>query len=78
MPSKPPACKLESPLLRPLRVSNPLEGISHADLMNQVELFAREKGLEEHTADLKKGALVAQGKTEAFGRSIHLRLATNA
>lgn len=43
-----------------LRVSNPLGGISYEDLMNDVELFAEEKGLVEHTEILKKGALVAQ------------------
>lgn len=42
------------------RVSNPLEGISHDDLMQDVEHFAQEKGLVEHVSVLKKGALVAQ------------------
>jgi hypothetical protein len=42
------------------RISNPLGGIPKDVLMADVESFAEETGLTEHTAMLKKGALVAQ------------------
>ncbi|KAK4142896.1 uncharacterized protein C8A04DRAFT_29473 [Dichotomopilus funicola] len=42
------------------RIRNPLEGLSHAELMSRVEVFAQEKGLTEHIGLLRKGALVAQ------------------
>lgn len=42
------------------KIKNPLEGIPYSQLMNDVEEFAREKGLEEHVAVLRQGALVAQ------------------
>ncbi|KAG5916980.1 hypothetical protein E4U42_007420 [Claviceps africana] len=42
------------------RIRNPLQGISREQLMQDVELFAHQRGLQEHTALLKKGALVAQ------------------
>ncbi|KAI1329063.1 sugar transporter-domain-containing protein [Xylariaceae sp. FL0255] len=42
------------------RIANPLKGIPRAQLMRDVEAFAQEKGLSEHLAVLKKGALVAQ------------------
>ncbi|TVY45366.1 putative metabolite transport protein [Lachnellula subtilissima] len=42
------------------RIKNPLVGISKETLLRNVEEFAREKGLSEHTAILQKGALVAQ------------------
>ncbi|KAK0724649.1 hypothetical protein B0H67DRAFT_641161 [Lasiosphaeris hirsuta] len=42
------------------KIRNPLKGIPYHDLMRRVELFAEEKGLGEHVALLRKGALVAQ------------------
>jgi sugar porter (SP) family MFS transporter len=42
------------------RIQNPLHGIPKAKLLSQVEQFAREKGMEEQLAMLKKGALLAQ------------------
>ncbi|SPO35925.1 related to HXT5 - Hexose transporter with moderate affinity for glucose [Pseudozyma flocculosa] len=41
-------------------LENPLWGVPRDRLLHDVEVFAREKGLEEHTELLKKGALVAQ------------------
>lgn len=37
-----------------------MAGISQETLLRNVEVFAQEKGLSEHTAILQKGALVAQ------------------
>lgn len=42
------------------RIKNPLEGIPHDELMSRVEGFVQEKGLTEHVAMFRKGALVAQ------------------
>ncbi|AEO67862.1 0aee102a-6c78-4519-849c-70092b746bbd [Thermothielavioides terrestris] len=42
------------------RIKNPLEGIPRDELMSRVDAFAQEKGLTEHVALLRKGALVAQ------------------
>ncbi|KAJ9132423.1 hypothetical protein NKR23_g11209 [Pleurostoma richardsiae] len=42
------------------RIQNPLEGIPREQLMRDVEVFAREKGLEEQLPLLRKGALIAQ------------------
>ncbi|KAK4152217.1 putative polyol transporter 1 [Chaetomidium leptoderma] len=42
------------------RIRNPLEGLSRDELMSRVEVFVQEKGLTEHTALFRKGALVAQ------------------
>ncbi|KAI4235958.1 MAG: hypothetical protein L6R40_006326 [Gallowayella cf. fulva] len=42
------------------RIQNPLAGIPRATLFKNVEDFATEAGLSEHTALLQKGALVAQ------------------
>lgn len=42
------------------RIRNPLQGIPREQLMQDVELFAQQRGLQEQTALLKKGALVAQ------------------
>ncbi|KAL8692978.1 MAG: hypothetical protein Q9218_002095 [Villophora microphyllina] len=42
------------------RIQNPLVGISRATLFKNVEDFATEVGMTEHTALIKKGALVAQ------------------
>lgn len=42
------------------RIQNPLDGIPRETLFEQVEEFARDANLVEHTALLKKGALVAQ------------------
>ncbi|GLB43018.1 putative major facilitator superfamily, sugar transporter (TC 2.A.1.1) family protein [Lyophyllum shimeji] len=42
------------------RIQNPLHGIPKAKLLAQVEDFAREKGMEDITPILKKGALLAQ------------------
>jgi len=42
------------------KLKNPLAGFSKAELMQDVEEFAREKDLEDILPLLKKGALVAQ------------------
>merc|ERR1711977_618410 len=42
------------------KVSNPLAGITYEELMHDVEMFAQEKGLEDKTDLIKRGALVAQ------------------
>ncbi|OAQ67873.1 sugar porter (SP) family MFS transporter [Pochonia chlamydosporia 170] len=42
------------------RIRNPLQGIPRSQLMADVENFALRRGLQEHVAILKKGALVAQ------------------
>lgn len=42
------------------RIKNPLAGIPRNELMSRVEAFAQEKGLQEHIALLRKGAVVAQ------------------
>ncbi|KAM0746491.1 hypothetical protein T439DRAFT_329595 [Meredithblackwellia eburnea MCA 4105] len=42
------------------KIANPLAGIPREQLFHDVEVFAREKGLEDHLDILKKGALVAQ------------------
>ncbi|KZZ95551.1 General substrate transporter [Moelleriella libera RCEF 2490] len=47
------------------RIRNPLHGLSQEQLFQDVEAFARNKGLTEHTALLKKGALVAQDPSNA-------------
>jgi hypothetical protein len=51
------------------RIKNPLKGISYSQLMADVEAFAQEKGLTEHIALLRKGALVAQNPAE-YGEDI--------
>ncbi|KAL8289990.1 hypothetical protein RQP46_002929 [Phenoliferia psychrophenolica] len=42
------------------KIENPLLGISREQLRRDVEVFAREKGLEEHLPVLQKGAILAQ------------------
>lgn len=42
------------------KLANPLRGIPHERLMEDVEVFARERGLTHILPDLKKGALLAQ------------------
>ncbi|EIW76935.1 MFS sugar transporter, partial [Coniophora puteana RWD-64-598 SS2] len=42
------------------KLANPLKGVSHDQLMKDVEIFAQERGLTHHLANLQKGALVAQ------------------
>ncbi|GAW18372.1 hypothetical protein EKO27_g11329 [Xylaria grammica] len=46
------------------KIVNPLKGIPREQLMRDVEAFVREKGLEEHVAYFRKGALVAQSPKE--------------
>ncbi|CAJ2510349.1 Uu.00g050520.m01.CDS01 [Anthostomella pinea] len=46
------------------KIKNPLKGISRAQLMQDVEAFAHEKGLVEHIPLLRKGALVAQSPAD--------------
>ncbi|KAI0908662.1 sugar transporter-domain-containing protein [Ustulina deusta] len=46
------------------KIVNPLKGIPHEQLMRDVEAFVEEKGLQEHVAYFRKGALVAQSPTE--------------
>ncbi|KAK2595268.1 hypothetical protein QQS21_006983 [Conoideocrella luteorostrata] len=47
------------------KIRNPLQGIPRAQLMQDVEQFAQHRGLQEHVAILKKGALVAQDPTSS-------------
>ncbi|KAH0833837.1 MFS sugar transporter [Lanmaoa asiatica] len=42
------------------KLSNPLRGVPHDQLMSDVEVFAKERGLTHILPDLKKGALLAQ------------------
>ncbi|KAH8164555.1 hypothetical protein CIB48_g3693 [Xylaria polymorpha] len=42
------------------KIINPLEGIPRDQLMRDVEAFVEEKGLQEHVAYFRKGALIAQ------------------
>ena len=42
------------------KLANPLRGIPYERLMEDVEVFARERGLTHILPDLKKGALQAQ------------------
>lgn len=51
---------LTDPCFPIYRIRNPLEGIPRDELMSRVESFTQEKGLTEHVALFKKGALVAQ------------------
>lgn len=51
------------------KIKNPLKGIPYSQLMADVEAFAQEKGLVEHIALLRKGALVAQNPAE-YGEDI--------
>ncbi|QPG94048.1 hypothetical protein C2857_004309 [Epichloe festucae Fl1] len=46
------------------KIRNPLQGIPREQLMQDVELFAQKNGLQEHSAMLRKGALVAQDPTD--------------
>ncbi|KAJ6498251.1 hypothetical protein DFH09DRAFT_1446722 [Mycena vulgaris] len=45
------------------KLANPLRGIQREQLMRDVDLFAEEKGLKHLSAELRKGALVAQDPT---------------
>ncbi|KAJ7443655.1 hypothetical protein B0H11DRAFT_2344041 [Mycena galericulata] len=42
------------------KLANPLHGIPHEQLMRDVDIFAEERGLKHLSAELRKGALVAQ------------------
>ncbi|KAJ6546713.1 hypothetical protein DFH09DRAFT_821589, partial [Mycena vulgaris] len=42
------------------KLANPLRGVSREQLMRDVDQFAEEKGLKHLSAELRKGALVAQ------------------
>jgi hypothetical protein len=42
------------------KLHNPLDGISKEQLMRDVDLFCREKGLNDQAEYIRKGALVAQ------------------
>ncbi|PNY25843.1 Uncharacterized protein TCAP_04226 [Tolypocladium capitatum] len=57
-------CDPEVQGLTSARIRNPLAGISREQLMRDVEAFAESRGLQDHVAMLKKGALVAQNPTE--------------
>lgn len=46
------------------RIQNPLHGIPKKLLLSQVEEFAREKGMEDITEVLQKGALIAQNPSK--------------
>ncbi|KAI4266793.1 MAG: hypothetical protein LQ337_008662 [Flavoplaca oasis] len=45
-----------------MKLQNPLAGMSHDELMTDVEQFAKEHNLDYALDDLQKGALVAQNK----------------
>ncbi|KAI6125348.1 hypothetical protein EDD16DRAFT_454480 [Pisolithus croceorrhizus] len=49
------------------KLANPLQGIPYETLMNDVEVFAQERGLSHLLLELKKGALVAQD-TDAYNK----------
>jgi hypothetical protein len=52
-------------LLKPgYRIQNPLHGVPKEKLLSQVEDFAKEKGMEDITVLLQKGALVAQNPSQ--------------
>ncbi|KAK8042003.1 hypothetical protein PG993_006526 [Apiospora rasikravindrae] len=51
------------------KIKNPLKGVPYDQLMRDVDAFAEEKGLTEHVALLRKGALVAQDPTQ-FGENL--------
>lgn len=55
-----------------IKLSNPLKGISHHQLMSDVEVFARERGLTHILSELQKGALIAQDPDGAFYESFVL------
>ncbi|KAL9934846.1 hypothetical protein V8E36_006621 [Tilletia maclaganii] len=42
------------------KLANPLEGLSREQVILNATEFCREHGLEEHIADMRKGALIAQ------------------
>ncbi|KXN90282.1 Putative polyol transporter 1, partial [Leucoagaricus sp. SymC.cos] len=46
------------------RIQNPLHGIPKDKLLSQVEDFAKEKGMEDITPLLQKGALIAQNASQ--------------
>jgi sugar porter (SP) family MFS transporter len=50
-----------------IKLSNPLQGIPRDQLMSDVEVFAKERGLTHILPDLQKGALVAQDP-QAYNR----------
>lgn len=39
---------------------NPLKGMTHDEVLRDVDAFVHEKGLEEYRDDFRKGALIAQ------------------
>lgn len=47
-----------------LRIENPLAGIPKRSLLRAVDEFCHDKGLDEHRAMIRKGALVARNPTE--------------
>lgn len=51
------------------KLANPLRGIPRDQLMSDVEVFAKERGLTHILSDLQKGALVAQDPQGAFHES---------
>ena len=51
------------------KLSNPLRGIPRGQLMSDVEVFAKERGLTHILSDLQKGALLAQDPQGAFHES---------
>lgn len=47
-----------------------MRGIPHDQLMSDVEVFAKERGLTHILPDLKKGALLAQDPQGGFHQSV--------
>lgn len=43
-----------------MKLTNPLAGLSKEDVLRDVDVFVKEKGLDEHRDDLRKGALLAR------------------
>ncbi|KOS17770.1 hypothetical protein ESCO_002775 [Escovopsis weberi] len=61
----PPGTAVDNQTLQE-RICNPLSGIPRGHLMSDVEDFAARNGLQQHTAILKKGALIAQNPDQAY------------
>lgn len=52
--------QLENNSIAAAKLRNPLHGLSREQLMNDVDRFAKEKGLEDHIEGFRRGALLAQ------------------
>ena len=52
------------------KLANPLRGIPRDQLMTDVEVFTKERGLTYILSDLQKGALIAQDPEGAFYEAV--------